>query len=95
MSANQPVGRDRLRPDLMLQKGDDVLLLDVACPFENGSAAFDDARNEKERKCAPLVRELSARFRTVTFGAIIVGSLGSRILVTRSWPVSAHGSITT
>lgn len=77
VSANQPVGRNRLRPDLMLQKCDDVLLLDVAFPFENGNVTFDVARLIKERKYAPLVAELSSRFRTVRFDAIIVGSLGS------------------
>lgn len=61
----------------MLEKGDDVLLLDVACPFENASAAYDEARLIKERKYAPLVSELSSRFRTVKFDAISVGSLVS------------------
>lgn len=45
---NQVVGSKNQRPDLVLIKKNDVFILDITCPFENGLIASDDARIEKE-----------------------------------------------
>lgn len=65
------------RPDLVLRKGNDIMILDITCPFENGLQAFQDARKEKEDKYAELAAELSSDGTRVRVDAIIVGSLGS------------------
>lgn len=77
LSENRPVGTQGLRPDLMLEKDNVVLLIDVRCPFENGESAFEDARFEKERKYAQLVTELRQKYRATRVEAIVVGSLGA------------------
>jgi hypothetical protein len=49
-----------LRPDNVIR--DDVerriVIVDVVVPFENGTAAFDKAREEKVRKYHSLVEDL-------------------------------------
>lgn len=73
---NQPLGSERLRPDLVLIRNNEAIVMDVACPFENGSDALDKARSDNE-KYAKLCRELKAKFKRVSLSAIVVGSLGS------------------
>lgn len=55
---NQPVGMAALRPDFLLRKRNDVMILDVTSPYENGSTSFNDARRLKEDKYGPLASEL-------------------------------------
>lgn len=75
---DQVVGTtNRRRPDLILKKGNDILILDVTCPFENGLQAFQDARKEKEEKYVEVAEEMSRQGTRVRVDAIIVGSLGS------------------
>jgi hypothetical protein len=66
-----------LRPDLVLTKGDEALIIDVAVPYENGPDAFAAARRRKVEKYSELKRLLESRFRTVSIEAVVVGSLGS------------------
>ncbi|KAL1443530.1 hypothetical protein MTO96_045976, partial [Rhipicephalus appendiculatus] len=51
---NQQVGVPGLRPDLVLARGEEALVLDVCCPFENRMRAFQEARRIKEEKYAPF-----------------------------------------
>lgn len=46
---NRPVGDTGLRPDLVLVRGEEALVIDVACPFENTPAAFVNTRNLQVR----------------------------------------------
>nr|XP_037289623.1 uncharacterized protein LOC119183546 [Rhipicephalus microplus] len=74
---NQQVGLPGLRPDLVLARGEEALILDVCCPFDNRLQAFQEARRLKEEKYAPLQRHLLRRFQRVSIEAIVVGCLGS------------------
>nr|XP_050025004.1 uncharacterized protein LOC126519686 [Dermacentor andersoni] len=77
IAENQVVGTTSLKPDLVLARGEEALLLDVCCPFENRLQAFQDARKAKEEKYAPVQRHLLRRFQRVTVDAVVVGSLGT------------------
>ncbi|KAL1478374.1 hypothetical protein MTO96_000298 [Rhipicephalus appendiculatus] len=74
---NRPVGDTGLRPDLVLVRGEEALILDVACPFENTPEAFSNARNDKMAKYEPVAAYLRRRYQRVTVGAVIVGALGA------------------
>ncbi|XP_054720789.1 uncharacterized protein LOC129230414 [Uloborus diversus] len=60
-SENRPLMGSNLRPDIVLRKDDNFLLLDVTVCFDNGQEAFDAARRRKEEKYAPLVETLPIR----------------------------------
>lgn len=59
---NQPVGGTTLRPDLVLARGEEALVVDVCCPFENRRSALREARENKIRKHEPLRQYLLRRF---------------------------------
>lgn len=44
---NQTVAGSKLKPDIVLTRGDAALILDVAVTFENGPSAFDKIRQIK------------------------------------------------
>ncbi|XP_075534062.1 uncharacterized protein LOC142567795 [Dermacentor variabilis] len=77
IAENQVVGTTSLKPDLVLACGEEALILDVCCPFENRLQAFQDARKAKEEKYAPVQRHLLRRFQRVTVDAVVVGCLGT------------------
>ncbi|XP_064464937.1 uncharacterized protein LOC135376257 [Ornithodoros turicata] len=77
MAENQPIGGTALRPDLVLQKGEEAIIVDVCCPFENRIPALLEARKEKERKYQTVKENLQRRFQRVTIEAVVVGALGS------------------
>ncbi|XP_050033060.2 uncharacterized protein [Dermacentor andersoni] len=77
IAENQVVGTTSLKPDLVLARGEEALILDVCCPFENRLQAFQDARKAKEEKYAPVQRHLLRRFQRVTVDAVVVGCLGT------------------
>nr|XP_045619587.1 uncharacterized protein LOC123771180 [Procambarus clarkii] len=68
-----------LKPDLVIEKNNKLLIIDVTCSFESMGDAFADARTEKETKYADLAVEMRAlpRYNRVTVHAFIVGLLGS------------------
>lgn len=74
---NQVVDVGNLRPDLLLKKGNDILIIDVTVPFENGLEALEDARKEKLENYSDLARELSNDYVKAKVEAVIEGSLGS------------------
>ncbi|XP_070385103.1 uncharacterized protein [Dermacentor albipictus] len=74
---NQVVGTTSLKPDLVLARGEEALILDICCPFENRLQAFQDARKAMEEKYAPVQRHLLRRFQRVTVDAVVVGCLGT------------------
>lgn len=77
MTENQVIGSGNLKPDLVLKKGKDVLILDVAIPFENGLEALADARMRKEIKYQGIAQELHLKGFNAKVEAIIIGALGS------------------
>ncbi|XP_037073722.1 uncharacterized protein LOC119094916 [Pollicipes pollicipes] len=66
-----------LRPDLVVTRGDEVILADVTVAFENGPHALRAASDAKVRKYTPLVHELRGRGKTASVVALIVGPLGT------------------
>ncbi|KAL1415272.1 hypothetical protein MTO96_029542 [Rhipicephalus appendiculatus] len=60
-----------------LVRGEEALVLDVCCSFDNGMQAFQEARRIKEEKYAPLQLHLLRRFQRVSVDAIVVGCLGT------------------
>lgn len=74
---NRAVGDTGLRPDLVLVKGEEAIVLDVCCPFENRLAALQEARRQKIDKYEPVRQYLLRRYQRVTVEAVIVGAVGS------------------
>lgn len=69
------MGTENLRPDLVIQKNNEILILDITVPFENGLEAFAEARRIKERKYCNLVAEMSCDGKMASVQAIVVGAL--------------------
>lgn len=61
MGEDRVVGTENLQLDLVVRKGNenDIIIFDVAVPFENSLEAFDDARKLKVEKYKDLTDELS------------------------------------
>ncbi|XP_075723837.1 uncharacterized protein LOC142765918 [Rhipicephalus microplus] len=74
---NRAVGTTNLRPDLVLARGEEAMIVDVTCPFDNRLKALEAARLEKERKYEPVRDFLLRRYQRVTIEAVVVGMLGS------------------
>ena len=79
LSENQQVPGSEInsRPDLVITKGDEAIIIDVTCPFENGENAFEQAREEKKAKYQDVARFLRRQYRKVTIEPFIVGSIGA------------------
>lgn len=67
----------RLRPDIVVEEGGQVLLIDVTCPFDNDSNALSDAANAKVMKYQPLKEFLVSQGKTCEIYPFVVGALGS------------------
>lgn len=52
MNEDRAVRSTYQQPDLVLSKGNDILIIDVTFSFENGLEAFKMTRKEKEEKYA-------------------------------------------
>nr|XP_037275921.1 uncharacterized protein LOC119168631 [Rhipicephalus microplus] len=74
---NQAVGDTGLRPDLILVRGEEAIVIDVTCLFENTPDAFENARNAKLAHYEPVAAFLGRRYQRVTVDAVIVGALGA------------------
>ena len=79
ISENQNIPNSNLagRPDLVIKKRDEAIIIDVACPFENGANAFEVIRELKKAKYAEHERFLRRSFTNVKIEPFIVGSLGT------------------
>jgi hypothetical protein len=49
-----PGFNDDCRPDLVISRGNDVTVIDVTCPFENGDSALATADYTKVMKYQPV-----------------------------------------
>jgi hypothetical protein len=67
-----------LRPDLVIidETCKSVTIIDVTIPFENRYAAFQAARQDKQKKYAPLAEHYNSQGYGVFLDAFIVGALG-------------------
>lgn len=77
ISENQFIRNTDLKPDLVLIKGKELLVIDVTCPFDNGYSNFITARKDKVEKYAPFANHYNSVYKKVNIEAIVVGSLGS------------------
>lgn len=77
LSQNQMISNTGLKPDFVLCKGNDLLIVHVTCPFDDGYESFINARKEKENKYKPLINHFKSYYTNVQVEAIVVGSLGS------------------
>lgn len=70
---------DDLRPDLVVinEEKRRAVIVDVTIPIESNELSFDNARNEKLTKYAPITEWFKNRNYEVSLHAFIVGSLGS------------------
>jgi hypothetical protein len=74
---NRPVNNLAPRPDLVLTKGNEALIIDVTVPYENRPEVFTTARQAKINKYASVVESLKGRFQKVTVDPVVVGQCGS------------------
>lgn len=74
---NRAVGNTLLRPDLVLARGEEAMVIDICCPFDNRLNAFREARENKVAKYEPVRRWLLQKYQRVSVDAVVVGALGS------------------
>jgi hypothetical protein len=67
-----------LRPDFVAvdESSKTVTIIDITMPFKNRYAAFQAAREEKQKKYAPLAEHFERKGYSVFLDAFIVGALG-------------------
>jgi len=73
-----PFGRRAVRPDLIVWKADgEIVIVDVACPYEGHEDNIESAFQRKVEKYTPLAIELaSGAVRSVVVRPFIIGALG-------------------
>lgn len=67
----------RLRPDVVVEEDNHVLLIDVTRPFDNDTDVLSDAASAKIEKYAPLKEFLLSKGKSCEIYPIVVGALGS------------------
>ncbi|CAI2353191.1 unnamed protein product [Caenorhabditis sp. 36 PRJEB53466] len=72
-------GFTRLRPDIYMRSpdGKEIIMADVACPYEHGVEAMKRSWDKKVQKYSDGFSNLKAQDKKLTVLPIIVGSLGS------------------
>lgn len=74
---NQAVGDTGLRPDLVLVRGEEAIVINITCPFENTPDAFENAPNAKLAHYEPVAAFLRRRYQRLTVDAVIVSAFGA------------------
>lgn len=77
ITEDRVVGTQNLRPDLVIQKNKEILILDVVCPFDQGLVAFVEARRKKIVKYIQLAGELFVNGISASVEAMVVSALSS------------------
>ncbi|XP_046856069.1 uncharacterized protein LOC124449163 [Xenia sp. Carnegie-2017] len=91
----------RLRPDIIIEEDNEVLIIDVACPFDNDENALAEAAQQKITKYEPLKRHFIESGRQCQVVPFVVGALGScgtfglDLLYLLVWTVIGHDFWTT
>jgi hypothetical protein len=67
----------RLRPDVVVEEDNRVLIIDVTCPFDNDSDALSDAAVAKVLKYQPLKEFFESKGKSCDIYPFVVGALGS------------------
>ena len=72
-----PGTSDQSRPDLVIEENNDVTVIDVTCPFDNGPTALSEAEKSKVEKYQHLIPHYSAIGKKCKVLAFVIGSLGT------------------
>ena len=67
----------RLRPDVVVEEDNRVLIIDVTCPFDNDDDALSNAAVAKVNKYQPLKVFLESKGKSCKIYPFVVGALGS------------------
>ena len=67
----------RLRPDIVVKDHNNILIIDVTCPFDNDVTALSDAAEHKFLKYQPLKDHFLSRGFKCEIYPFVVGALGS------------------
>ena len=68
---------DDCRPDIVIQEGNQVVVIDVVCPFDNGDDALDLAEERKITKYSHLIDHYRQRGKSCRVFGFVVGALGT------------------
>jgi hypothetical protein len=89
---------DECRPDIVIENDDDVIIIDVTCPFENGEKALAEADFNKVMKYDYVKRHFQSMGKSCSVHAFVIGSLGtwhpdneavlSKVMMSRSYKSS-------
>ena len=66
-----------VRPDIIIQHDNRVTIIDVCCPFENGTEALDEAVSRKEVKYEHLKLHFESLGKDCEVFGFAVGALGA------------------
>ncbi|VVC32991.1 Hypothetical protein CINCED_3A020293 [Cinara cedri] len=78
IAENMSIETQRLRPDLVIKRGNAVSIVDVTDPFDNRMAAFEVAARCKKEKYEQLRAELAREHGAAEVVPLIVNVLRSR-----------------
>ena len=74
----QVVGmNDACRPDIVIEDGDDVTVIDVTVPFENDVEALQTAEDRKVQKYQHVIHHVEQQGKSCRVYGFVVGSLGA------------------
>ena len=76
-NAVQSDSNSTVRPDIVIEDNNQVSIIDVCCPFDNGEEALDEAAARKEVKYEHLKNHFEAQGKTCSVYGFAIGALGS------------------
>ncbi|XP_046856060.1 uncharacterized protein LOC124449154 [Xenia sp. Carnegie-2017] len=68
---------DECRPDIVIEDGNNVTIIDVTCPFENGTDALSTADFHKITKYEHVKRYFQSTGKSCSVHGFVIGSLGA------------------
>ncbi|CAB4001755.1 Hypothetical predicted protein [Paramuricea clavata] len=80
ITTDQQVGaaNSRLRPDIIVEEDNKVLIIDVCCPFDSNAEALCDAEQRKLNKYEGLKQFFVGQGKQCKVLGFVIGALGSR-----------------
>ncbi len=72
-----PAANSRLRPDIIVEEDNKVLIIDVCCPFDNDAEALRDAELRKLNKYEGLKQFFIGQGKQCHVFGFVIGALGS------------------
>jgi hypothetical protein len=66
-----------VRPDIVIENDNQVTIIDVCCPFENGEEALEEAVARKERKYLHLQTHFESQGKSCEVFGFAIGALGT------------------